>query len=316
MTLFPEFRSFQRRPIITYSRKPRFLSPTPQKELFIPSPPIEPSSSFSSSCSDVLVDDEEEKRDPIFDFPEKQTEEINLMIASTRSLPKSKKPKQAIKKAVKKVKSKATRPAPAGESWDPFSLESIDYSAHVYPTKSMEDSFPTRTHQPSLPYPPPPSLSFNESHSSSPCSILPAPSFSTPTNLLIDPFAFLGTTELLTQPSPCPSTVPLVPKRKKRNLVAQLKSASGEKEKTAWPEFTFSDEEDCPVFSPAFAVPKARSVSPECSYEERMEKELESIMQSEFGQPSSPQSIPPERPSYRPLNEIKVKVTYTKRTAP
>ncbi|CEG80351.1 hypothetical protein RMATCC62417_14705 [Rhizopus microsporus] len=106
-------------------------------------------------------------------------------------------------------------------------------------------------------------------------------------------------------------------KTKKKNLVAHLKTANGEKENIPIVrEYDFSDEEDIvpqlPLKQPTAQV--NRSASPELSYEERMEKELESIMKSEFGESKEQETTEiNHRPRYQPLNEIKVKVTYTKR---
>jgi hypothetical protein len=118
---------------------------------------------------------------------------------------------------------------------------------------------------------------------------------------------------LLQQPLQQQSSI----KTKKKNLVAHLKTANGEKENIPMVrEFDFSDEEDIvpqlPLKQPTVQVD--RSASPELSYEERMEKELESIMKSEFGESKEQETTKiNHRPRYQPLNEIKVKVTYTKR---
>ncbi|CEI91553.1 hypothetical protein RMCBS344292_05838 [Rhizopus microsporus] len=106
-------------------------------------------------------------------------------------------------------------------------------------------------------------------------------------------------------------------KTKKKNLVAHLKTANGEKENIpVIREYDFSDEEDIVPQLPLkqTTVQVDRGVSPELSYEERMEKELESIMKSEFGESKEQETTEiNHRPRYQPLNEIKVKVTYTKR---
>ncbi|ORE10420.1 hypothetical protein BCV72DRAFT_313635 [Rhizopus microsporus var. microsporus] len=110
---------------------------------------------------------------------------------------------------------------------------------------------------------------------------------------------------------------PIQQQSKKKNLVAHLKTANGEKENIPIVrEYDFSDEEDIvpqlPLKQPIVQVD--RSASPELSYEERMEKELESIMKSEFGESKEQETTEiNHRPRYQPLNEIKVKVTYTKR---
>ena len=99
--MFPEFEGFRKRPIITYSRKSRITPTTPLLKQIIQSSthssPIQNSLSSSSTCNELIL--EEEKQD-IFNFPE-QEGEVNLMVASTRSIPKPQnKPK--VKKSFKK----------------------------------------------------------------------------------------------------------------------------------------------------------------------------------------------------------------------
>ena len=61
---------------------------------------------------------------------------------------------------------------------------------------------------------------------------------------------------------------------------------------------------------------REKSPSPELSYEQKMERELEAMMQSEFGMKSSPtanESEAASRPRYQPLNKVNVRVTFQKK---
>ncbi|KAI9486548.1 MAG: hypothetical protein EXX96DRAFT_549495 [Benjaminiella poitrasii] len=132
---------------------------------------------------------------------------------------------------------------------------------------------------------------------------------------------------------------------KKLNLVAHLKGANGEKEnhdKTSLinKEFDFlSDEEDIPeqsqqneksALSPLRDIinttknNREPSLSPELTYAERMELELEAIMKSEFegdnrktikeNELETKETIE-RRPRYQPLNKVNVRVTFQKPAA-
>jgi hypothetical protein len=124
------------------------------------------------------------------------------------------------------------------------------------------------------------------------------------------------------------STAQPVEKKRKRNIVAQLKNANGEIESnpTLNREFDFlSDEEEfleqnqllplCDII--AKSNNKEKSPSPELSYSQKMELELESLMQSEF----AANQVPPkpiseeaqQRRRYEPVNKIKVRVTFQKK---
>lgn len=121
---------------------------------------------------------------------------------------------------------------------------------------------------------------------------------------------------------------PLPEKKRKRNLVAHLKTANGETEtKPQHQGFDFlSDEEEFLLeqqqqqpLSPVREIitTRERSFSPELSYAERMELQLDSIMRSEFGdgQQQSKKQVKSDesntrRPRYQPLNKVNVKVTF------
>lgn len=304
MTMFPEFEGFRKRPIITYSRKSRIIPTTPLSKQIIQSSthssPIQNSLSSSSTCSELIL--EEEKQD-IFNFPE-QEGEVNLMVASTRSIPKPQnKPK--VKKSFKKSLKANTKAAP-------LKVISAQQQPQVYPAGPY-DIFSFEH----FPYPPPESQYLQSSFSQHFQT-----SFITNNNQNIRP-SFINNNQYIQPPyfnnQHIQSTVNndkrfSTPKKlEKRNLVAHLKSASGEN--VLKRRFSFSEEEDeepLGALLPIKQITKERSKSPELSYEERMEKELASIMQSEFGEKEEVHAN--ERPRYQPLNEMKVRVTYTKRS--
>ncbi|RCH90215.1 hypothetical protein CU098_009505 [Rhizopus stolonifer] len=111
-----------------------------------------------------------------------------------------------------------------------------------------------------------------------------------------------------------------VEKKRKRNLVAHLKSANGEKENKPLNQgfdFLLSDEED---EEPKDILPlrdiittRDKSPSPELSYQQKMELELEAIMRSEFGTKEKVEHEATSRPRYQPLNKVNVKVTFQKK---
>ncbi|KAI8366228.1 hypothetical protein BD560DRAFT_401032 [Blakeslea trispora] len=116
-------------------------------------------------------------------------------------------------------------------------------------------------------------------------------------------------------------------KKRKRNLVAHLKSASGEKEKKQPSQgfnFLSSDEEEESEADITNILPireiinhvREKSPSPELSYEQKMERELEAMMQSEFGMKNNStanESEAASRPRYQPLNKVNVRVTFQKK---
>ncbi|GAN01183.1 hypothetical protein MAM1_0005d00615 [Mucor ambiguus] len=131
---------------------------------------------------------------------------------------------------------------------------------------------------------------------------------------------------LLNEPSPLQPHQPHpVEKKRKRNLVAHLKTASGEKENKHLQEFDcLSDEDDLaleqqqksPPLLPLKTLIKDPSLSPELTYEETMQMQLDSLMQTEFGEsPHSqqPQPSTKKRPQYQPSNKLNVRVTFQKK---
>ncbi|KAG1446898.1 hypothetical protein G6F56_009429 [Rhizopus delemar] len=100
------------------------------------------------------------------------------------------------------------------------------------------------------------------------------------------------------------------PPKRKLNLVAHLKGASGQTENMPRTQFDFSDDEELWSSPPRERTKspeqsnEGRTKLPEQSYEERMEKELEVLMLEVEPTPVN------KRPRYQPLNEIKVRVTY------
>ncbi|CAO3684441.1 unnamed protein product [Rhizopus stolonifer] len=328
MIMFPEFEGFRKRPVITYSRKSRFLPVVPKEETFIPvpSPPVEQSLSSSSSCSDLILEEEEEEEEKydIFDFPE-QEEEVNLMVASTRSVPKTaKRPKQK-KKAVKKAKNKTSRMimpevCPAGLfdifSFDQFtqhasmqqSLSTPSYggshnrqknqciapkfNTQISPKQQFQPIAPNNSRltatslsrkqsQPTLSNLGRQSRTIASSQSIAPNSNQPAvsnyaPGYSRQQSqfMLVPEYdgqqnPFMSgldneryQNQLISDRHQSPLESAQAEPKKKRNLVAHLKSASGEKERTSRTEFDFSDDEDPHEFFHEPRV-KKRSVSPE-----------------------------------------------------
>ncbi|OBZ90939.1 hypothetical protein A0J61_01003 [Choanephora cucurbitarum] len=117
-------------------------------------------------------------------------------------------------------------------------------------------------------------------------------------------------------------------KKRKPNLVAHLKSANGEKEKKQIAQdfnFLFSDEDEEESEEAITSIlpireiinhAREKSPSPELSYEQKMERELEAMMQSEFGLKDSStlsESEASSRPRYQPQNKVNVRVTFQKK---
>ncbi|CAO3646443.1 unnamed protein product [Mucor fragilis] len=137
---------------------------------------------------------------------------------------------------------------------------------------------------------------------------------------------------LLNEPSPLqPHSPRPVEKKRKRNLVAHLKTASGEKENKHLLHQEFdclSDEDDLALEQqqqqksptlPLKTLIKDPSLSPELTYHETMQMQLDSLMQTEFGQLPQPQPQPQQvapttrRPLYQPSNKLNVRVTFQKK---
>lgn len=134
---------------------------------------------------------------------------------------------------------------------------------------------------------------------------------------------------LLNEPSPLQPHQPRpVEKKRKRNLVAHLKTASGEKENKHLLHQEFdclSDEDDLALeqqqkspILPLKALIKDPSLSPELTYQETMQMQLDSLMQTEFGELPQPQPQPQlpstsRRPQYQPSNKLNVRVTFQKK---
>ncbi|KAG1474605.1 hypothetical protein G6F56_000265 [Rhizopus delemar] len=350
MIMFPEFEGFRKRPVITYSRKSRFLPVVPKQETFIPapSPPVEQSLSSSSSCSDIILEEgEEEGKYDIFDFPE-QEEEVNLMVASTRSVPKTTKRPKQIKKAVKKAKNKTSRmimpEVCSAGLFDIFSFDQFTqhapmqqslltpsygeshnrqknqciapkFNTQIAPKQQFQPTAPNNSQlmatslsrqqsqstlsnlgrqsraiassqfiapnysqpvvsnygrqSPSImPNCSPTTLNYNSpyiepSYSRQKSQFMSVPEYNGQQNSFmsgLDNDRYQNQLILDRHQSPLESA--RAEPKKKRNLVAHLKSASGEKERTSRTEFDFSDDEDSHEF---FHEPhvKKRSVSPE-----------------------------------------------------
>jgi hypothetical protein len=140
-----------------------------------------------------------------------------------------------------------------------------------------------------------------------------------------------------TQPSISPSTThyhPILPnifhsspqlnapleqpeKKRKRNLVGQLKAASGETPEDTNKPKSYSDDEIDDEYieepKPISTANALRSLSPELTYEARMEQQLSEIMKSEFGEgikQEPQQEVVVERKRYEPLHHRNVRVTF------
>ncbi|KAG1051208.1 hypothetical protein G6F43_006574 [Rhizopus delemar] len=312
--MFSEFEVFRKRPIITYSRKTRLLplQTEPKLEIFSPtslpsSPTVQSSISSSSSNSDLIDEEQEEKQDDIFKFPEEESV-IELMVASTRNTSLSPKPHKRSKQTKKPTRTKVQQfaknkertTAQASTVQVSIIKPSIVQSSESQPVAIQTSPVQTSTeHYDIFAFDPFPSRKKSINNNNNTTYSIGHSFIST----------FNNDKQRLQQPQH-----PI--EKRKRNLVGQLKGASGEKENVLRKEFDFSDDEEphnLPLKLPIEQVARERSKSPELSYEDRMEKELESIMQSEFGE-SKEQVHANERPKYQPLNEIKVRVTYTKRS--
>jgi hypothetical protein len=127
--------------------------------------------------------------------------------------------------------------------------------------------------------------------------------------------------------SPTVAQTQPVEKKRKRNLVAHLKSATGETENKPLSNRAFdflSDEEELlEQQSQNDLLPlreiisnKERSLSPELTYAQRMELELDTMMQSEFGtkkHDNTSVTDETQRRRYQPLNKVNVRVTFQKK---
>ncbi|CAO0792433.1 unnamed protein product [Mucor circinelloides] len=280
-----------------------------------------------SSNSSTSVPDED-KDDAIFDFPASLDEfvEIKVMVASNRTIPEA--PKLTRKRSKPKKKTSAAptattskpkptvnhtkkRPIPTAQRKEPVAA-----TTHIAPQRKpkpqtiMTTSPPTRfTNCTANTYIPMPAYQTNSARQRLEQSISIA--------------------SLLNEPSPLPQQrQPPQPaeKKRKRNLVAHLKTASGEKEnKHIHQEFDcLSDEDDLaleqqqksPVM-PLNSIIKDRSLSPEPTYEETMQMQLDLLMQTECGESPSQQLQPASerkpRPQYQPSNKLNVRVTFQKK---
>ncbi|CEP12880.1 hypothetical protein [Parasitella parasitica] len=308
-------------------------------------------SSSSSSCSTTIEDKKADSPpksiasnkatlnadDAIFDFPDSfdEFEEIKVMVASTRAMPEA--PKLARKRSKPKKNSTKTAIQTSSKGKAPVNnnkkrpLSSKPTTRHIAPApsihKDQQEAFDIFAFDP-LP----------TSHLTSIDNNIPPtrPHYSTNLTNSINPVPFyhknhttyhsIPIASLLNEASPVetPSPVP-VEKKRKRNLVAHLKTASGEKEnRPIKQEFDcLSDEDDLALeqqqkspLMPLKDLIKDRSLSPELSYEETMQIQLNSLMKSEFGESSNlqqPQTETKKRPQYKPLNKLNVRVTFQKK---
>ncbi|KAF1803835.1 hypothetical protein FB192DRAFT_1370105 [Mucor lusitanicus] len=314
-----------------------------------------------SSNSTPSVPDNEDEDDAIFDFPSALDEfvEIKVMVASnSRTVPeapklarKRSKPKQNATPPVSPAKKKPPttagttpskpkspinphtkkRPVSTGptavlpcadqDEFDIFAFDPQPTSHLTHKRKPGPKSKPTMITSTS------PSSSsssrFNPTHYTANTYIPPMPAYHTnPVHLpLLHPSISIAS--LLNEPSPLqPHQAQPVEKKRKRNLVARLKTASGEKENKHLQEFDcLSDEDDLaleqqksPPLLPLKTVIKDPSLSPEISYEETMQMQLDSLMKTEFGESQQPPAASTNtRPQYQPSNKLNVRVTFQKK---
>lgn len=102
-----------------------------------------------------------------------------------------------------------------------------------------------------------------------------------------------------------PSSTAMLEKKRKRNVVAHLKTARGETTQTGCFDFLSDNEEETNDILPLRQI-QERSRSPELSYAERMELELEAMTKM-------PEVIPKsesKRATYTPQNKLNVKITF------
>lgn len=303
-----------------------------------------------SSNSSTSVPDQD-KDDAIFDFPASLDEfvEIKVMVASNRTIPEA--PKLTRKRSKPKKKSSVAptattskpkptvnhtkkRPIPTAQRKEP-----VASTTHIAPQYDDQGEFDI------FAFDPQPTSHLTSRRKPKPQTIMttsPPTRFTNCTaNTYIPMPAYqtnsarqhleqsISIASLLNEPSPLPQQrQPPQPaeKKRKRNLVAHLKTASGEKEnKHIHQEFDcLSDEDDLaleqqqksPVM-PLNAIIKDRSLSPEPTYEETMQMQLDLLMQTEFGESPSQQLQPASerkpRPQYQPSNKLNVRVTFQKK---
>ncbi|KAG0180326.1 hypothetical protein DFQ28_004598 [Apophysomyces sp. BC1034] len=127
---------------------------------------------------------------------------------------------------------------------------------------------------------------------------------------------------ILPAPSSLPSYRLNTSRKRKLNLVSRLKGAQGQEQEPAFQGYASFDEDDekeeltvaeSSRISSHIEPPKEDDeLPPPCSYKEQMERELESLMRTEFG-PECEEDTAVEqsqRPRYVPENPMNVRVTY------
>ncbi|KAF7729937.1 hypothetical protein EC973_003350 [Apophysomyces ossiformis] len=307
--MFTNF-GLQRRPTFTYRRRqhvgcyrPTNDVPTPPTSLNTlmharsvdsqDSPLTSPDSSSETHSQNSDKEEEEGQKEndddertasssalDIFDFPAEEAAEVSLMVVSSRSTPT----KLPVTTSVPKKK---PRKAPKRTQTRVGMVMERNYSrARSQPLGDI----PRQTQQE--------------------CTIIPA------------------------NPPPSPPSLPLAPtffrpnpqRKRKLNLVSRLKGAHGQEIESAFKGYTSFDEEEEDKDELAVVEysrqmnqsqrrwPEENEESPmQVSYKEQMERELESLMRTEFGEEQDQEVVAnPEsdRPRYVPENPIHVRVTY------
>ncbi|KAI8393701.1 uncharacterized protein BYT42DRAFT_551942 [Radiomyces spectabilis] len=255
----------------------------------------------------------------IFDLPPEDGHEaeVKLLVATSRDAPAQSTspapPRKTYQKATKHAKLKAIPP------------QSIYPSAsnHSSATTSPQKTYGKRKakaveHHPSYHQTPIHPISPSAHQVLSTCSML-----MTRTPQEIVPSSPSSSTSSSSSNSGA-STAP----KRKLNLISRLKSASGEStdiDRNRWYEFSDDDDGDESAQDESnLASPKTtpkndfgKEPSPELSYQERMERELSSLMRSEFDEENEASTIQASTPRHNAIytpDKCNVRITYSRST--
>ena len=308
-------------------------------------------SNDTSSAKDTTHDVSED--DDVFEFPQNEEKEIKLLVAATRPVPECTKKTTKKKKKSKTISSENQRKTPKKK--DPVVMKPQRVlSQHQTPLPQvncrqqfLSQPAPQPQHYPLQITSPPEEeeedeegifdifdFDFNPQvhvrHTSESNSKNNTTFYSTEPshpikpiqpNILQHPTIYPPTIDsVIHSMHTQPLTAPIVEKKRKRNLVAHLKSASGEsKPTTKGFNFLSDEDEEEEEETTSDIVPfrefinKERSKSPELTYNERMELELEGLMRSEFKQKEMPAPESSARSRYQPQNKMNVKITFERK---
>lgn len=304
--MFAHF-GFHRRPTLTYKRKQSYGSyrstvsddadspPTTftnsiaRNETVDPldSLPTTPDSTSESRGEQSGGEDQEEQDESspsldIFDLPPEEASEVSLMVASSRKVPYT-----SAQSTSARRKKHRKAPKRMQKKLDPIPSQTQRITDNVKVQAFKKPAVPIQQDQGALPT---------------------TPSISYP--------------QLYTH------------RKRKLNLVSRLKGAQGQESQPTFRGYSSMDEEeedieeDQELLNSKFVqrltnrhpdLEEVEPPQPECSYEERMERELESLIRTEFGHENEEEqekttTKEPQRPRYVPENPMNVRVTY-KRSA-